>query len=58
LCIANYAQILNGTLLQDGVDADKVQASEKTQKSRAILGRGGVNGIVGDLIQVFLIAVF
>ncbi|KAL6613917.1 hypothetical protein ACP70R_036187 [Stipagrostis hirtigluma subsp. patula] len=36
---------------KDGVDADKVQASEKTQKSRAILGRGGVNGVVTDHIQ-------
>ncbi|TVT97266.1 hypothetical protein EJB05_57490, partial [Eragrostis curvula] len=35
----------------DGVDADKVQASEKTQKSRAILGRSGVNGVVTDHIQ-------
>jgi dynamin 1-like protein len=49
---------MTSTVLQDGVDADKVQASEKTQKSRAILGRNGVNGIVGDLIQVFLITIF
>jgi dynamin 1-like protein len=49
---------MTSTVLQDGVDADKVQASEKTQKSRAILGRSGVNGIVGDLIQVFLITIF
>ncbi|CAL4972437.1 unnamed protein product [Urochloa decumbens] len=34
----------------DGVDADKVQASEKTQKSRAVLGRS-VNGVVTDHIQ-------
>ncbi|KAL6839960.1 hypothetical protein ACP4OV_029770 [Aristida adscensionis] len=36
---------------KDGVDADKVQASEKSQKSRAILGRGGINGVVTDHIQ-------
>ncbi|CAL4959737.1 unnamed protein product [Urochloa decumbens] len=35
---------------KDGVDADKVQASEKTQKSRAVLGRS-VNGVVTDHIQ-------
>ena len=34
------------------------QASEKTQKSRAILGRSGVNGVVTDHIQVFLITIF
>lgn len=33
------------------------QASEKTQKSRAILGRSGVNGVVTDHIQVFLITI-
>ncbi|KAL5221677.1 hypothetical protein ABZP36_026390 [Zizania latifolia] len=36
---------------RDGVDADKPQASEKTQKSRAMLGRTGVNGVVTDHIQ-------
>ncbi|CAL4953011.1 unnamed protein product [Urochloa decumbens] len=35
---------------KDGVDADKVQASEKTQKSRAVLGRS-VNGVITDHIQ-------
>ncbi|KAF8665012.1 hypothetical protein HU200_054336 [Digitaria exilis] len=35
---------------KDGVDADKVQASDKTQKSRAVLGRS-VNGVVTDHIQ-------
>ncbi|CAO1947053.1 unnamed protein product [Urochloa humidicola] len=35
---------------KDGVDADKVLASEKTQKSRAVLGRS-VNGVVTDHIQ-------
>lgn len=39
------------------MDADKVQASDKTQKSRAVLGRS-VNGVVTDHIQVFLIAIF
>jgi hypothetical protein len=29
------------------------QVSEKTQKSRPILGRSGVNGVVTDHIQVF-----
>jgi len=43
--------------LQDGVDADKVQASEKTQKMRAVLGRT-VNGVITDHIQVFLITIF
>ncbi|WVZ67633.1 hypothetical protein U9M48_016693 [Paspalum notatum var. saurae] len=36
---------------KDVVDADKVQASEKTQKSRAIFGRSGVNGVITDHIQ-------
>ncbi|XP_039138061.1 dynamin-related protein 3A-like [Dioscorea cayenensis subsp. rotundata] len=34
--------------LKDGEDSDKSQASEKSQKSRAILGRSTVNGIVSD----------
>ncbi|XP_047053882.1 dynamin-related protein 3B-like isoform X2 [Lolium rigidum] len=37
---------------RDGVDADKPQAPEKTQRSRALLGRtAGVNGVVNDQIQ-------
>lgn len=37
---------------RDGVDADRPQASEKTQRSRALLGRTtGVNGVVNDQIQ-------
>ncbi|CAO2196441.1 unnamed protein product [Urochloa humidicola] len=35
---------------KDGVDSDKALASEKTQKSRAVLGRS-VNGVVTDHIQ-------
>ncbi|KAM0947074.1 putative dynamin stalk domain, GTPase effector domain, Dynamin superfamily [Dioscorea sansibarensis] len=34
--------------LKDGDDSDKPQVSEKSQKSRAILGRSTVNGIVSD----------
>ncbi|XP_039120893.1 dynamin-related protein 3A-like isoform X1 [Dioscorea cayenensis subsp. rotundata] len=33
---------------KDIVDSDKLQASEKSQKSRAILGRSAANGIVSD----------
>uniref|UniRef100_A0A453GC44 Dynamin-type G domain-containing protein n=2 Tax=Aegilops tauschii subsp. strangulata TaxID=200361 RepID=A0A453GC44_AEGTS len=37
---------------RDGVDADRPQASEKTQKARALLGRTtGVNGVITDQIQ-------
>jgi hypothetical protein len=51
----NYILVFNNTTLQDGVDADKPQAPEKTQRSRALLGRtAGVNGVVNDQIQVFL----
>ncbi|KAH7670394.1 P-loop containing nucleoside triphosphate hydrolase protein [Dioscorea alata] len=32
----------------DIVDSDKLQASEKSQKSHAILGRSAANGIVSD----------
>ncbi|KAG0540752.1 hypothetical protein BDA96_03G436200 [Sorghum bicolor] len=39
---------MSAAVRKDGVDA---QASEKTQKSRAILGRSGVNGVVTDHIQ-------
>ncbi|KAJ6851925.1 dynamin-related protein 3A-like isoform X1 [Iris pallida] len=35
---------------KDGVDSDKLQASEKGQKSRAILARSGANGIISDLV--------
>lgn len=40
--------------VQDGEDSDKSQASEKSQKSRAILGRSTVNGIVSDQVQAIL----
>ena len=41
------------SIMQDGVDSDKLPASERSQKSRAILGRSGVNGIVSsDQVQV------
>ncbi|KAL0905225.1 hypothetical protein M5K25_027414 [Dendrobium thyrsiflorum] len=33
---------------KDGLDGDKLQASEKSQKSRAILARAGANGVVHD----------
>ncbi|XP_020252865.1 dynamin-related protein 3A-like [Asparagus officinalis] len=33
---------------KDGVDSDKLQSSERTLKSRAILGRSGANGIAAD----------
>ncbi|KAJ4965842.1 hypothetical protein NE237_017691 [Protea cynaroides] len=33
---------------KDGVDSDKVPASEKSQKSRAILARSPANGIIAD----------
>ncbi|MQL74700.1 hypothetical protein Taro_007090 [Colocasia esculenta] len=33
---------------KDGIDPDKLQASEKTVKSRAILARSAANGIVAD----------
>uniref|UniRef100_A0A0E0N6W4 Uncharacterized protein n=1 Tax=Oryza rufipogon TaxID=4529 RepID=A0A0E0N6W4_ORYRU len=36
---------------REGVDADKSQASDKTQKPRALLGRTGVNGVVTDHLQ-------
>ncbi|KAG0488190.1 hypothetical protein HPP92_007001 [Vanilla planifolia] len=36
---------------KDGLDADKLQASEKGQKSRAILARSGANGVVNDHTQ-------
>lgn len=49
-----YHKYLKNIESQDGVDADKVQASDKTQKSRAVLGRS-VNGVVTDHIQVFMI---
>ncbi|PWZ30859.1 Dynamin-related protein 3A [Zea mays] len=42
------AKMSAAVVRKDGVDA---QASEKTQKSRAILGRSGVNGVVTDHIQ-------
>lgn len=38
--------------MQDGAEPDKLQVSEKSQKSRAILGRSGANGIVSDQVQV------
>ncbi|RCV28776.1 hypothetical protein SETIT_5G430200v2 [Setaria italica] len=44
------AKMSAAVVRKDGVDADKVQASEKTQKSRAVLGRS-VNGVVTDHIQ-------
>ncbi|XP_058081855.1 dynamin-related protein 3A isoform X2 [Magnolia sinica] len=34
--------------LKDGVDSDRLQASEKSLKSRAILARSGANGIIAD----------
>ncbi|XP_058069421.1 dynamin-related protein 3A-like isoform X2 [Magnolia sinica] len=34
--------------LKDGVDSDKMQASEKSLKSRAIFSRSAANGIVAD----------
>ena len=37
-------------LVQDGVDSDKLQASERGQKSRANLVRSGANGIVPDQV--------
>jgi hypothetical protein len=43
---------------REGVDADKSQASDKTQKPRALLGRTGVNGVVTDHLQVFVITIF
>ena len=50
----NYILVCNSTTLQDGVDADKPQASEKIQRTRALLGRtAGVNGVITDQIQVF-----
>lgn len=45
-------------LMQDGVDSDKLQVSEKSQKSRAILGRSGVNGIVSDQVLVGFTPIF
>jgi len=55
----NYILVFDNTTLQDGVDADKPQASEKTQRSRALLGRtAGVNGVVNDQIQVFCVTYF
>ncbi|KAJ6842118.1 dynamin-related protein 3A-like isoform X1 [Iris pallida] len=36
---------------KDGVDSDKLQASEKGQKSRAILARSGANGIISDQVN-------
>ncbi|KAK3162855.1 hypothetical protein QOZ80_1BG0094610 [Eleusine coracana subsp. coracana] len=45
------ARVSTVVVKKDGVDAGRAQASEKTQKSRAILGRSGVNGIVGDMLQ-------
>ncbi|XP_020590612.1 dynamin-related protein 3A-like isoform X2 [Phalaenopsis equestris] len=33
---------------KDGLDGDKLQASEKSQKSRAILARAGANGVLHD----------
>ncbi|KAJ6797816.1 Uncharacterized protein M6B38_214515 [Iris pallida] len=35
---------------KDGVDSDKLQVSEKEQKSRAILARSGANGIISDQV--------
>lgn len=37
------------------MDSDKLQASEKSQKSRAILGRSAANGIVSDQVHTILI---
>ncbi|OEL36803.1 Dynamin-related protein 3A [Dichanthelium oligosanthes] len=45
------AKMSAAVVRKDGVDADKVQASDKTLKARQILGRGGVNGVVTDHIQ-------
>ncbi|XP_062207910.1 dynamin-related protein 3B-like [Phragmites australis] len=45
------AKLSAAVVRKDGVDADKVQTSEKTHKSRGILGRSGVNGVVTDHIQ-------
>ncbi|XP_072969739.1 dynamin-related protein 3A-like [Typha angustifolia] len=36
---------------KDGLDSDKLQSSEKSQKSRAILARTAGNGIVSDSLQ-------
>ncbi|KAG2602965.1 hypothetical protein PVAP13_5KG725732 [Panicum virgatum] len=44
------AKMSSSVVRKDGVDADKVQASEKTQKMRAVLGRT-VNGVITDHIQ-------
>jgi dynamin 1-like protein len=44
------AKMSSSVVRKDGVDADKVQASEKTQKTRAVLGRT-VNGVITDHIQ-------
>ncbi|RLN24433.1 dynamin-related protein 3B-like [Panicum miliaceum] len=44
------AKMSSSVVRKDGIDADKVQASEKTQKTRAVLGRT-VNGVITDHIQ-------
>ncbi|KAG1330908.1 dynamin-related protein 3A [Cocos nucifera] len=36
---------------KDGLDSDKLQASEKSLKSRAILARSAANGAVSDALQ-------
>lgn len=44
--------------VQEGVDSEKLQSSERTVKSRAILGRSGANGIVPDQVEVFFFGLF
>lgn len=37
--------------VQEGVDSDKLQSSERTLKSRAIIGRSAANGIIPDQVE-------
>ncbi|XP_072972200.1 dynamin-related protein 3A-like [Typha angustifolia] len=39
------------TRSKDGMDSDKLQSSEKSTKSRAILARTGANGVFSDPLQ-------
>ena len=47
----NHGTTFDLLWIQDGVDSDKLQSSERTLKSRAILGRSVANGIVADQVE-------